>query len=217
VDGELTLRVVCVKWGDKYSPEYVTTLKSMVDRYLTIPHTFECVTEAPVDGVTCMPLLCPYEGWWQKIGLFRPGFLTGPTLYLDLDVVIVGSLDWVADYAACDLAAAVDWGAPLMAGPKYPNEIAGCLMVMSGRGVTDKIYTRFSPSDIARLAPHGDQTYITEVFGNRYTEIPHGRVMSYKRHCRARGAPPPGSSVIAFHGKPDPHEVGDEWVKLSWR
>ena len=37
--------VVCIKWGEKYSAEYVNRLYGMVQRQLSLPHRFVCLTE----------------------------------------------------------------------------------------------------------------------------------------------------------------------------
>lgn len=211
------IRVLCVKWGAKYSNDYVTRLKAMFARHLTLPHTFECITESPVDGIDCVPLQCSHEGWWQKIGAFRPGFVTGPAILCDLDMLFVGSLDWVGEYLDADLAAIENWGSKLHQGPLYEDEISSAFMVWNGRGATDAIFERFSEADIRRLHPHGDQTFITEVMRDKITLIPQERIASYKRHCRDAGCPPAAASVVAFHGFPRNHEVDDEWVRQAWR
>src|SRR6185369_11865151 len=38
------------------------------------------------------------NGWWAKLALHRPNVLSGPVLYLDLDTVILDSLDFIASY-----------------------------------------------------------------------------------------------------------------------
>jgi len=43
----MLVNVVCLKWGIKYDREYVNRLYSMVERNLTIPHRFICVTDDP--------------------------------------------------------------------------------------------------------------------------------------------------------------------------
>ena len=99
------ITVWSVFWGDKYSVEYVYTLKRMVEVNLSMPHEFICITSQPMKGVNCIEPECDYHGWWQKIGLFKPGLATGASLYLDLDVVITGPLDdLVLDYGGCELA-----------------------------------------------------------------------------------------------------------------
>ena len=37
--------VLCIKWGNKYSADYVNKLYSMVERHLSLSHRFVCLTE----------------------------------------------------------------------------------------------------------------------------------------------------------------------------
>ena len=55
-------------------------------------HRFVCYTDEPIKGVECKPPPCDLPGWWGKLGFFRPGVITEPTLYLDLDMLVVGPL-----------------------------------------------------------------------------------------------------------------------------
>jgi len=95
-----------MKWGTKYGPEYVNRLYAMVRRNLSGDFKFVCLTD---DGngvrpeVTCLPIpplnlhLAPgqRDGAWKKLTTFEQDLhgLRGPALFLDLDVVVVGSLD----------------------------------------------------------------------------------------------------------------------------
>lgn len=210
------ISVVCFKWGDKYAPEYVVRLKAMFARHLSLPHTFTCFTERPVEGVHCEPLPTEYGSWWCKLGAFKPGLIRGPAILSDLDMLFVRSLDWVADYLGADLAAIENWGSKTRQGPLYEDEISSAFIVWSGNGATDRIYENFSAADIRRLSHHGDQAYITEQMRGKITLIPQERIASYKRHCRDTGGPPKEASVVAFHGFPRNHEVDDPWVKAAW-
>src|SRR5262252_1733838 len=95
----MSANVVCLKWGLKYPSDYVNRLYSMVKRTLTLEHRFVCVTEDPAglaSGIEVKPIEEPeLTGWWHKVTLFKPKFydLDGQTLFLDLDVVILGHLD----------------------------------------------------------------------------------------------------------------------------
>jgi hypothetical protein len=94
--------VVCMKWGTLYGPEYVNRLHAGVRRYLARPFRFVCFTDDAQgldEGVEAQPL--PGTGSaetvdtrWRKLAIFRPGLagLSGPVLFLDLDLVIVGDL-----------------------------------------------------------------------------------------------------------------------------
>jgi hypothetical protein len=99
------INVITVKWGDKYDAGYVNRLSTMVDRYLTEPHTFYCYTDDPtglntewIDVIEIPPddLL---EGWWNKVGIFNSNMpYEGRCLYLDLDTVIQSNIDDLVNY-----------------------------------------------------------------------------------------------------------------------
>jgi hypothetical protein len=99
-------QVICISWGTKYGPPFINRLYAMVKRNITPPFTFTCFTDdrtglnpeilcedLPPLEVDQMPVKT--KGIWQKGRLWGPtlGTLKGPVLFLDLDLVIVGSLD----------------------------------------------------------------------------------------------------------------------------
>ncbi len=98
------VNVICMKWGKLYGPEYVNHLRAGVARHLSRPHRFVCFTDDATglsSDVPAQPL--PELGLpagqrdrrWQKLAVFREqlGDLSGPTLFLDLDLVVVDALD----------------------------------------------------------------------------------------------------------------------------
>jgi hypothetical protein len=98
------VNVICMKWGRLYGPEYVNHLRAGVARHLARPHRFVCFTDdasglSPDVQALPLPELGLPAGQrdrrWQKLAVFRDqlGDLTGPTLFLDLDLVIVDALD----------------------------------------------------------------------------------------------------------------------------
>ncbi|WP_067291406.1 hypothetical protein, partial [Sulfitobacter sp. EhC04] len=88
--GQLT--VACVlRSGGRYDATWVARLQRAVARHLQRPHRFVCLSDVAVDCER-IPLETDWPGWWSKIEMFRPGLLTGQTLYLDLDTVITGPL-----------------------------------------------------------------------------------------------------------------------------
>ncbi len=93
-----------IRWGTKYGPDYLNRLYGMIARHTTPPFEVYCLTDSTEDvrpEVTCLPLPemgCEMptgtHGIWGKSRLWRPDIgLTGPVLFLDLDLVITGSLD----------------------------------------------------------------------------------------------------------------------------
>jgi len=103
------VNIICMKWGNKFPVEYVNRLFGMVSRNLNIPFRFVCFTENS-DGIRSdveiqplpeldLPPGAPERGW-RKLTVLGNNFggLSGAALFLDLDVVIVGSLDDFFNY-----------------------------------------------------------------------------------------------------------------------
>jgi hypothetical protein len=94
----MNLDVLCVKWGDKFSTDYVHKLYNMVKRNLTIPYRFICFTDNPNSlnpDIRTVRLQQGFEYCWNKLELFRPDHFSKETLclYIDLDVVITDNID----------------------------------------------------------------------------------------------------------------------------
>lgn len=98
-------QVICINWGTKYGPPFINRLYAMVARNITPPFRFTCFTDN-TNGirleVDCQPLPeisieipRTKRGKWPKSRLWGPQLadLTGNVLFLDLDLVITGSLD----------------------------------------------------------------------------------------------------------------------------
>lgn len=96
--------VICMKWGQKYGPEYINRLYAMVRRHLSGDFRFVCLTDDAVgirSEVECFPIPpldlpegIPERGWKKLVSFSGDLYgLTGTALFLDVDVVIVGSLD----------------------------------------------------------------------------------------------------------------------------
>jgi len=104
---EETVNVLCMRWGTIYSSDDVNRLAAQVRRHLPRPHRFVCFTDDPTGldpRIEALPLpelgLPPGHGdtRWRKLGLFRRDLggpdapLTGTTLFLDIDLVVVDDL-----------------------------------------------------------------------------------------------------------------------------
>lgn len=99
-------QVICMKWGSLYGSEYVNRLYAMVRQQTSGPLRFVCLTDDSSEvcsDVECYPcpeidIPAPYSCLgWRKLRLFASSEdlfdFQGTWLYLDLDVVITGSLD----------------------------------------------------------------------------------------------------------------------------
>ena len=89
--------------GYVFNHDHIRVLRNMVERNLTLPHRFVCVTDDKVEGVETVPLdwrkhvpgtvfmrLMQHNPEWAKAHLGER------IMSLDLDVVITGSLDKLA-------------------------------------------------------------------------------------------------------------------------
>ena len=97
-------QIICIKWGTKFGPEFVNRLHGMIARNITPPFRLYCFTD---DGAGLHPDIAvrplpefDYQapvntrGKWPKSRLWGDlGDVTGVVLFLDLDVIVTGSLD----------------------------------------------------------------------------------------------------------------------------
>lgn len=98
-------QVICISWGTKYGAPFINRLFAMVKRNITPPFTFTCFTDSRVglnpeilcEDLPPLDVVMPVNtrGIWPKARLWSEtlGSLKGPVLFLDLDLVIVSSLD----------------------------------------------------------------------------------------------------------------------------
>lgn len=216
-----------IRWGTKYGPEYVNRLYAMVTRHTTPPFRFYCLTDAPNDirpEVTCLPLPelgCDLPrntfGIWGKSRLWHrelPG-VSGPVLFMDLDVVVVGSLDPFFGYGDPD-------DVILARNPNTPFERLGQTSIFrypvgklaplrerflqDPQGIADQY--RFEQRFVTRHAPGGIRFW------------PKGWVAHFKMHCippfplNYWMAPrlPPTARVVIFPGPLNPPDaIAGRW------
>jgi len=205
------MRVVCVlKSGGEYDAEWVRKLRDGVARNTTIPYTFQCLSDVDVPCER-IPLRHDWPGWWSKIELFRE--VDGPTLYLDLDTVVTGSLDRFADIQS-DFAMLRNFNNPQMVGSG----------VMWFRKPIRKVYDRFCEKPYKWIQYHeerrdgtylGDQAFIWDSLGRQVDRLPMDSIKSYKYHC-TKGLPE-GTSLVCFHGLPKAPDIKTDWMEAHWK
>lgn len=194
--GKITVWTVCT--GNKYDTGYVYALRDMVNKYLTYPHDFKCITEHYLSDInTVKPSLLTHS-WWDKLNLFDKNINNDKSLFFDLDVVITKNIDYLVDYAECQLSAPANWAQSGHGG------IQSSVMAWNGQWHTP--FNAYNDDIKQRL--WGDQEYLTELLGDNFTRLPH--IGSYKYHCQ-QGLPD-DLAILCFHGKPDPHEVSNPWI-----
>lgn len=227
---EVRVNVLCLKWGAYYGPEYVNRLYAGVRRNLSRPFRFVCVTD-DVTGLRSEVETVPFPSnpnvigreWpniFVKLLLFQNGFacLSGPTLFLDVDVLITGSLDKFFDYCPGEFCIIHNWVERRKAlfRPLPPIGNSSCFRFDAG--CSGAVYDRFlamkdDPAERDRFTKGSQkfQTYAMMKAGH-VNWWPEKWVCSFKRHCIplfplnkmfVPWRPPRSASIVAFHGRPD--------------
>lgn len=211
------LNVVCVNAGDYLGRgvEYVRVLNDMVRRNLPegYPGKFIVFTDTPKDygpEIEVRDLPVPgLTGWWNKLSLFKEGvFNKGErVLYLDLDTLVTGRLDAIADYSG-DFAILRDF--------YRPNGLQSSVMAWRVSDKIADIWMYWVRAQMPRIVG-GDQAWIEHAYTGKpdiWQNILPDAFISYKV---SSGVAPDKAAVVVFHGNPRPHEVLTGWVPAVWK
>jgi hypothetical protein len=218
----MTKQVVCVKWGVKYDATYVNRLYAMVQRNLTPPFRFVCLTDSRAGirpEVECFDLPelgCPHPvrtfGMWKKVVLWGrevPG-LTGVALFIDLDSVIVGSLDDYFTYGEPgDVILARNWALPM-------SRMGQTSVFRYPVGANPHILEDFraDPQGIADRF-HYEQHYMTHAVKGGIKFWPKGWTRHFRLSCLpsfplrlfVRAGLPKDARIVTFPGGPNPQDI----------
>lgn len=211
--------IVCLKYGTKYSSEYVNKLYSMVQRHCSYNHKFVCLTDDTSglkSDITTISLQTHKDihGWWYKTFLFDPKLgLEGSILFIDLDVVIFNSIDKFFDHNPDEFC--------ISRGFRKDNNNgmnSSCFRFNSGsHQFLYEDFMKNRTSIMSRL--HGDQDWIQEQMTN-FSFWPDNWLMSYKwgmvdktKELNYHNS----TSVAVFHGEPKPHQIKTNWIEKHWR
>ena len=199
------LRVITVlRSGPEYNAEKVLAVHAMVERNLTIPHEFICLSDVEILGVKTIPLKHNWPGWYAKMEIYRPDLPEGPKLYLDLDTSIVSNMDSVLEAAgAC--------GKPFVILRDFYRGAVNPLSMGSGFMYwnTDMsfLYEWYVKNPVQIRG--GDQVILEQLLNVKavafWQDITES-VCSFKVHIRPLNQILPKYSVVCFHGKPRPWE-----------
>jgi hypothetical protein len=237
------VNVICMKWGTKYPAEYVNKLYSMVQRHLTLPHRFICLTDDKTGirpEVECfdLPVInVPQEydySPWRKLGMFSANLanLKGKALFLDLDIVIVDSIDEFFTYSD-KFSIIENW---TQMGRGIGNSSVYCFTIGAHADVLD--YYHANMEEVLTNYSN-EQIYLSKKIGD-IDFWPASWCKSYKRHCIPKGVlgrylktpkAPKDVKIVVFHGRPHPDDaiVGGfygsfykyarpaKWIDTHWR
>jgi hypothetical protein len=217
------INVFCVYVGDAYIIDYVQNLKHGVDKHLSEEHTFNIFTDRrdqhkeleDLGIVRYVPDFGSIKKWWYKMFMFNKELnITGPVLYLDLDVIVVGNLDplvtkdnkfrIIHDFNRSNV------------GMHYAKSNSSAMSWVFEQHT--HLWERFKidiPKHTSRMA--GDQDFIhLNVMNKEWW--PSNWIVSYKwEYKRNKLYAVDQTKVLVFHGKPKPHEIEDIALQEIWR
>lgn len=225
----------CWDGRDYYPTEYVNRLFRACLRNTTIPFEFVLYVgpeaEKPGrtadidDAIRIIPTGLPF--WWSGLPFWKKdpqGVHTATLLYLDLDQVIIGSLDDLILFPS-DQAYMKDYpGHSCPAGLEHDACVSTSLLRNgAGHRVWDEYVVQGKPTwdplnpPSKRALPVACQSILNDLkYGIRFDLFPENWVCSYKLEVLKNGLPD-DCRIIAFHGVPKPHAVDLPFVKEHWR
>lgn len=234
------INCACVIHGDKYDWLYVETLNNMLQRNFSRPVQLHVWTEhhrTVSQGLIHHPLeewlgiSGPRQSWWYKMQMFDPRYkINGRIFYFDLDLVIVGSLDWMLDLDPAYFWTVRDFRY-LWKPQKYA--INSSIMVWDPERF-DWIWKEFNQrgiDEVVRRHP-GDQDYLNRALPLDCVKyLPESQIRSWRwqvldggydhlrKEYRMPGSGPTideQDRVIVFHGDPKPHQIGHPAISSHW-
>ena len=222
------VNILTLKWGVKYGPEYVNCLFAGVKRNLQREFRFLCFTDnadglVPDIEIHPLPDLDVPELWkktpWLKLALFRDGLadLEGPSIFMDIDILITGQLDDLFDWhpgRRCIIRDWERWYQTLLRRHGLPGNSS---VFRFTAGQSQDVIEKFMSERDEALGKYrvlSDQRYLTEALGG-HDWWPKDWIVSFKRQCIPTfplnlfqvSACPPTAKIVVFHGHPNPHEA----------
>lgn len=218
--------IFCMKWGSLYGAEYVNRLHAMVKRNLTYAFQMVCFTDDEkgiIPEVKCFPIPSMElpgglpERMWKKLSTLKADLygLEGTALFLDLDIVIVDSIDPFFEMEGEFL---------IIKDYKKQWRITGNSSVyrfeIGKHGyVFDDFLANFNE---IRRKHRNEQEYLTQAIFDKgkLKYWPAAWCPSYKYDCVskvpfafwAKPHIPDGAKIIIFHGEINPHKA----IKGGW-
>lgn len=221
--------IICVlKSGGDFHPIDVIRLKGMLEKNITMPYDFYCLTDTGrsiVDMVStgadvlrffALPLRFDYSGWWSKVELFRKDLVDADRIiYFDLDTIILDNIDdlLMQDFDFIGLRPFN----PIRS--RWENYVASAIMSWRNDGSFNFLFDQFNYEKHSRKFP-GDQDYLSFMLKQVGKSYVHWQnvvdgIYSYKRHVKRFGLKET-ARIICFHGSPRPNQVDAKWIKEAW-
>lgn len=229
--------LIVVKWGNKYSPEYVINLYNAAKSKCSRDFDFIVFTDN-TDGLPknigwrFVKLsdwgFAPEKAWWYKLEIFsKHNSIIGNNLYIDLDVVIVGDISSFWDFNPTKFRICRDFNRAFIRNYKNANS-----SVMAWHSDSmHYLWHDFVKEIKSTVQRHrGDQDFINQQMKD-FVFWPDTWAASWKWEAWRGGKINPSeyriadqktiihneTKILVFHGKPNPHECEDPLIQNLWQ
>lgn len=204
----MTNTVILVRKGDRYTDEHVNSLRNQILKFNPGTRVL-CLSDSTDHQAETIPLQHNLEGWWSKLELFAPHVKQyRPFLYLDLDVLVMGTLDH-----EFGLLSKQDKFWMLRDFYRVQGGQSSMMWVPKAK-ISDDIWDAFSadPGAVQQICGNlGDQAFLETFPYHKFQEGFPGH-HSYKAHRLSEL--PDTSLTVHFHGRPKPWDATD-WAR-NW-
>jgi len=221
----LTVACLFIRGEYPYTVEYVQRLREGVARHLSRPFRFVCLTDRPhempagVEAIAVERIPSCYA-FWTRLRMFDASLgWAGRVLALDLDTLIVGSLDPIVDYPAPFVCAgdslAPSLESPPVCGTKggktWRPRVQGSVIAWDA-GAVNALWTLWTPAIAAQF--YTDQDWIGEL----YPDVPVLPVSWFPRVSQVQW-PLPAEAKVLLVKKPKNVLAADRWPWFNalWR
>ena len=228
--------VLCLKWGTLYDAACVNRLYQGVRRFLRGPFRFICFTDdahglcpeveiRDLKDLLFDPRMEP--GIWYKLALLHPrAGLQGDCLFLDLDLVILDSLEEFFLYPG-EFCIIHNWIERRKRVLRPRPHIGNSSVYRFSAGSLGDVLEQFlSDPRYAKNAFPTEQAFLTHAVGrHRLRFWPESWVRSFKYHCRPifplnlwrHPRLPADARILVFHGLPKAEQAVSGYPGRLWQ
>ena len=211
--------IITVKWGTKYNADYVNKLYRGFKRNCSREFRFVCFTDDANgldENIEPRKLIEDWKGWWGKASIFsRDHQIAGLKFFIDLDMVITGSLDDLLDFKGkFALLRTDELYCETLNKQGYNSSI-----LLWRDDYFEPIYTCLKACyhELAKYIYRFDYWLEMMVQNAEFVqELFPGQVLDYTAECQDDQLQD-GTRIVAFPRDPKPHEVTHKaWMQLHW-
>ena len=224
----MKVNIVCMKWGQRYGTHYVNLLYRGIQQHLSLPFNFFCFTDNDQGmdaGIQVRDIreLIAHESMrntvFTKYTILHSSMgLTGPTLFFDIDLIVMNSIDDLFAWNKgqfCIIWNWIAWRKTILHGrPRIGN--SSVFRFDAGTGAYDHILERYleDPKYVYE-AFDTEQSFMSHCVASEIQFWPSEWIQSFKADCSwifplnfvLKPQVKRDTKILVFHGRPDPHEA----------